>query len=470
MFVGSWRWSAAYLLFSCVCAAGFDSKHKHGAQDSVSNETKCDDAGSCSNGGICHDATCFCAPGYGGQNCNTLTCPQGCSSHGYCRQGMCICQIGWSGHDCATPECFQNCSQRGICRVNNGTATCFCEQSWKGSYCQLRTCGFDANNLECDGRGHCFNGTCFYPSNASASGAAVQTASADGLLVANGKVGPSTIPGGMVGQNKSVVTSSSKNQLSNPVFHPPPTALRPNIEKPATVTPSDRTNTTAAKFPSSLQRPATEPSSVVQPEHASSGMHGDTNPSDKIPDVSTESMKPASPSHTKSGDDISSSAPKSVDNLSAAKVVSQPPATGQSAACQSDEQCPLKQLCKKGVCLDHNCHGGCRHLEYDGICVDNECVCAPGRAGNDCSQEAPETATPERRKSWCEQHFCPGSCQNVESSRIAQCRASCEEHCEIVHVQKFLLMSAATRQQALADDQVRFHWCRWHPSPSFLII
>jgi len=77
----------------------------------------------CSNKGICDRTTgqCACFPGYEGEGCRRITCPNGCSNHGQCvnmavsnndygawdekKTVECQCDPGYTGADCSLRKC-----------------------------------------------------------------------------------------------------------------------------------------------------------------------------------------------------------------------------------------------------------------------------------------------------------------------------------------------------------------------------
>ena len=85
------------------------------------------DDGPCNGNGICDSITqqCTCNPGWYGNDCNELPCPQNCyeeitgdndESHGQCLNDKCVCKPAWEGKDCGTPTsirmdlpCAQDC-------------------------------------------------------------------------------------------------------------------------------------------------------------------------------------------------------------------------------------------------------------------------------------------------------------------------------------------------------------------------
>lgn len=83
--------------------------------------------GECSNKGVCNRATglCNCFPGYEGEGCIRLSCPNSCSGHGRCqtirdawqtsdysawdlhKTQQCHCDPGYTGPDCSLRKCPQ---------------------------------------------------------------------------------------------------------------------------------------------------------------------------------------------------------------------------------------------------------------------------------------------------------------------------------------------------------------------------
>lgn len=60
------------------------------------------DTTNCLNGGVCVDGTCFCPPGYMGEQCETADpCYQvNCLNGGGCIEGTCSCPSGFTGDSC----------------------------------------------------------------------------------------------------------------------------------------------------------------------------------------------------------------------------------------------------------------------------------------------------------------------------------------------------------------------------------
>lgn len=108
--------------FNLACGSGFDWDGK---------PIRCDDineclSAPCFNGGACHDSatpddtvavlvyTCRCAPGYAGDNCETmvdLACEDSACGHGRCGDGgRCACEAGWGAQlSLHAPLCLSLC-------------------------------------------------------------------------------------------------------------------------------------------------------------------------------------------------------------------------------------------------------------------------------------------------------------------------------------------------------------------------
>uniref|UniRef100_A0A672GFQ3 Tenascin C n=1 Tax=Salarias fasciatus TaxID=181472 RepID=A0A672GFQ3_SALFA len=94
---------------------------------------------------------CICDPGFEGEDCSILSCPDNCSNRGQCVNGECVCDIGYEGEDCSELSCPNSCQNRGRC-VNG---QCVCDKGFAGEDCSIKTCPKD-----CMGRGDCVDGKC----------------------------------------------------------------------------------------------------------------------------------------------------------------------------------------------------------------------------------------------------------------------------------------------------------------------
>lgn len=89
-------------------------------------------------------------------------CKNHCSFHGYCLEGTCYCKPGYTGDDCShilisekNSECFNNCNNNGKC---NDDSVCICKEGFSGIDCSIKVdCGKDE---ECNNNGECLNGKC----------------------------------------------------------------------------------------------------------------------------------------------------------------------------------------------------------------------------------------------------------------------------------------------------------------------
>lgn len=141
--------------FMCRCVGRWSGP----ACSDLSCSDKCHEHGHCING------TCVCERGYGGDNCDILTCPLGCSGkNGVCENGVCKCKLGWRGERCQTSYCpivaNKTCADRGICQTGPLGESCDCIAGWKGTACSNATCiGHD----DCNNRGICQHGVCHCP-------------------------------------------------------------------------------------------------------------------------------------------------------------------------------------------------------------------------------------------------------------------------------------------------------------------
>ena len=110
-----------------MCQPGF-----HGEDCS---EVACPDH--CSHHGVCTDGSCLCYDGWMGSACSLRSCPNDCSERGTCINGTCDCVPPWSGADCAYQPCPNNCSGVGVCRrdAQTGSEECYCPTGYTGADC-----------------------------------------------------------------------------------------------------------------------------------------------------------------------------------------------------------------------------------------------------------------------------------------------------------------------------------------------
>jgi len=124
----------------CECPAGFEGANcENEITDPCANVE-------CQNGGTCNtDGTCDCAPGYGGDNCNTLLCDVVlCENGGTCNNGDCDCPEGFSGLTCEVDDaCLAiECLNGGTCSLG----ICACPDGFTGAGLQIANFGaFDPN-------------------------------------------------------------------------------------------------------------------------------------------------------------------------------------------------------------------------------------------------------------------------------------------------------------------------------------
>eukprot|EP00750_Incisomonas_marina_P008119 INCI15248.1.p1 GENE.INCI15248.1~~INCI15248.1.p1 ORF type:complete len:2168 (-),score=185.95 INCI15248.1:165-6668(-) len=76
----------------------------------------------------------------------------GCGPNGFCVNGTCYCDQGWGGSDCDVRVCPNSCGGRGVCQRNG---TCRCADGWGGRACEQRVCRGQGN---CSGHGVCLDG------------------------------------------------------------------------------------------------------------------------------------------------------------------------------------------------------------------------------------------------------------------------------------------------------------------------
>jgi hypothetical protein len=124
----------------------------------------------CSGHGTCDNIdTCNCTDGYSGDDCSEYSCftkdsqsASVCSGHGACTApDTCQCEAKYTKDDCSVPQCYNVdadegtvCSGHGTCQ---GPDSCKCNRGFTGSECQLPVCyGFNASDHNsCYGNGEC---------------------------------------------------------------------------------------------------------------------------------------------------------------------------------------------------------------------------------------------------------------------------------------------------------------------------
>ena len=85
---------------------------------------------------------------------STYSGRSGCGENGFCVNGTCFCDQGWSGSDCNVRACPNSCGGRGVCRDDG---TCRCADGWGGAACEQRICRGGPNG-QCSGHGVCVPG------------------------------------------------------------------------------------------------------------------------------------------------------------------------------------------------------------------------------------------------------------------------------------------------------------------------
>ena len=122
----------------------------------------------CNNNSYCDcgSRSCYCKPGFGGDNCSVDLCAAArCGEHGSCAatylgsssllpvtspDKACICEDGWSGHLCQYNPCVslsKTCSGHGTCVANGDSdAICECEPGYSGENCEVSCYGFCQNS------------------------------------------------------------------------------------------------------------------------------------------------------------------------------------------------------------------------------------------------------------------------------------------------------------------------------------
>ena len=123
----------------------------------------------CSNRGQCFDGRCVCDFGYHGNDCAIgghlklelfgPKCPNNCTGHGQCDGGDCVCELDWVGKECDLPAlCPGNCSGHGLCSHQQ----CFCDPGYNGTSCAIYSGCLPGNGEpDCNGQGTCQHGQCF---------------------------------------------------------------------------------------------------------------------------------------------------------------------------------------------------------------------------------------------------------------------------------------------------------------------
>ncbi|KAL8273848.1 hypothetical protein Esti_002171 [Eimeria stiedai] len=129
---------------------------------STNSTTKVVCLSNCSMHGLCTPYGCSCAPGWGGVDCSSRSCPKNCSGNGVCVDGKCKCSNGFLGEDCSESdnyeseagECPNDCSGNGIC--DPFTRQCTCKEGFIGRSCGEERCPNDcAPNGQCADSGRC---------------------------------------------------------------------------------------------------------------------------------------------------------------------------------------------------------------------------------------------------------------------------------------------------------------------------
>lgn len=104
----------------------------------------------CSGTGECVNGTCYCFPGWGGDNCEfPPPCPGDCSGHGECDEdNKCSCKFGFTGDTCSeSAGCPNDCNYpQGKCY----NWQCYCKGGFKGVGCEQRTCWPPCKHGMCD--------------------------------------------------------------------------------------------------------------------------------------------------------------------------------------------------------------------------------------------------------------------------------------------------------------------------------
>merc|ERR1711968_218376 len=86
------------------------------------------------------DSMCRCKPGWRGERCNEVSCPNDCGGRGLCVEregkGKCVCSGLYAGEACQVRRCPDDCNGRGQC--DNTTGECKCSFGWEGLDCSLK--------------------------------------------------------------------------------------------------------------------------------------------------------------------------------------------------------------------------------------------------------------------------------------------------------------------------------------------
>ncbi|ODM93782.1 Neurogenic locus protein delta [Orchesella cincta] len=135
----------------CQCPEGWSGLNCEVASFSCdSTPSPCANGGSCSEEPNSNQATCNCAPGFGGVRCETSISDNicQCQNGGTCTStGDCICTPNFSGPKCSSNSLESSticssvvCSNGGTCVPNKQVADkyeCSCALGWTGEFCTV---------------------------------------------------------------------------------------------------------------------------------------------------------------------------------------------------------------------------------------------------------------------------------------------------------------------------------------------